>query len=232
MTGLRDEEEGIVKCSNKRWQEISGSKNSNKMIVKWKKADPAIRRIESGIPTPCCYSTEQFISYLIYMLHYGHRLLEFYRQRRFRNLRRKTKIKRKKAYDILCNEISGGRPPDSVVIFYGGGRFSHASPGRPPTPNKHLFQELKRRFPKTRLACERGSSQICSTDGERLKSTKHYSLMQCTELCMTLWSRDVNASRCIRDKNLFFNLTGELSYFPQAHGNYLTQAEIEAVHHQ
>ena len=64
-----------------------------------------------------------------------------YRENKWRRLRWKTRIKRQKAYDILSKELTGGA--QNVVIAYGGGKFHHASRGHPPTPNKHLFDELK-----------------------------------------------------------------------------------------
>ncbi|KAI3656166.1 hypothetical protein MP638_002830, partial [Amoeboaphelidium occidentale] len=59
----------------------------------------------------------------------------------------------------LCGELAAGA--EDVVIAYGGGKFSHNSRGHPPTPNKHLFLELKRRT-RSRLVPEFRTSKLCS----------------------------------------------------------------------
>ncbi|KAI3660869.1 hypothetical protein MP638_006626 [Amoeboaphelidium occidentale] len=94
-------------------------------------------------PTPCCYNTDDYITHLLHVLEYRDEFLGFYRAMRWRRLRWRTRIKRQKAYDTLYKELAAGA--EHVVIAYGGGGFSHNSRGHPPTPNKHLFLELKRR---------------------------------------------------------------------------------------
>ncbi|KAI3660260.1 hypothetical protein MP638_005123 [Amoeboaphelidium occidentale] len=119
--------------------------------------------------TPCCYNTDDYITHLLHVLEYRDEFLGFYRDMRWRRLRWKTRIKRQKAYDTLYKELAAGGL-DNVVIAYGGGKFIHNSRGHPPTPNKHLFLELKRRT-SCRLVPEFRTSKLCSLcDNELVQS--------------------------------------------------------------
>ncbi|KAI3656285.1 hypothetical protein MP638_004687, partial [Amoeboaphelidium occidentale] len=86
-----------VHCSNKEWQEIS-----------------------AGMPSSKVCSEDLFISYLTYELQNFEVLDGFYRSKQWRQLGRKTDIRRQKAYDFVCKRIAGINL-DSVVAFGSAG---------------------------------------------------------------------------------------------------------------
>jgi hypothetical protein len=87
------------------------------------------------------------------------------------------------------------------------------SRGHPPTPNKHLYKELKRRC-RVRLTPEFRTSVTCSKCYERLQDTRYWAIKKCnTTNCLMLWDRDVNAARNIRHVFLYRNSTMEKGLF-------------------
>jgi hypothetical protein len=194
-----------IRCSNARWQEISGNTYAMKKKSTWMKANRRIRGLESNIPSPCSYTTLDVTEHIQYVLKFYQEFHEFYGQLRWRRLRWKTRIKKMKAYDILANQLTGRVA--STVIAYGDGGFSHASRGSPATPNKHLIVELKKRC-RVRLTPEFKTSQLCSLCDERLSNTHFYSIKECKNTCFMLWNRDVNAARNIRRVFLYLNRNG------------------------
>ncbi|KAI3656090.1 hypothetical protein MP638_004512, partial [Amoeboaphelidium occidentale] len=132
-------------------------------------------------------------------------------------LRWKTRIKRQKAYDTLFTELTGGL--DNVVIAYGGGGFSHNSRGHPPTPNKHLFLELKLRT-RYRLVPEFRTSKLCSLCDNELVQYDIWSIRSCNNNnCWTRWNRDINGARNIRRVFLHMNANGGEKPEPFRRGN-------------
>jgi hypothetical protein len=191
----------VLECSNGRWQEISGTRYSTKKNKTWMKNDPLLRTWITLMPTPCCYTSATYNQHLLHFLGMRDLLLGFYRDIKWRRLRWKTRIKRQKAYDTICNELTGGSA--DTVIAYGGGRFHHASRGHAPTPNKHLFEELKRRC-RPRLTPEYRTSVVCSICQHELTQSRIWQVKNC-ENCLTIWNRDVNAARNIRLCFMFKN---------------------------
>ncbi|KAI3657448.1 hypothetical protein MP638_002260 [Amoeboaphelidium occidentale] len=106
----------------------------------------------------------------------------------------------------LLHELAAGA--EDVVIAYGGGGFSHNSRGHPPTPNKHLFLELKRRT-RCRLVPEFRTSKLCSKCDNELVQSDIWTIKSCNNNnCRTRWNRDVNGARNIRRVFLYMNANG------------------------
>ncbi|KAI3656738.1 hypothetical protein MP638_007387 [Amoeboaphelidium occidentale] len=106
----------------------------------------------------------------------------------------------------LLHELAAGA--EDVVIAYGGGGFSHNSRGHPPTPNKHIFLELKRRT-RCRLVPEFRTSKLCSLCDNLLVQSDIWSIKSCNNPnCWTRWNRDVNVARNIRRVALYMNANG------------------------
>jgi Putative transposase DNA-binding domain len=192
---------------------ISGARYSSGKISTWMNNNPEIQGIVRRVPSPCCYTTLDFCDHLRYVLTHYRVLHEFFGQLRWRRLRWKTRIKKMEAYDILADQLTAGAA--STVIAYGGGQFSHASRGSTPTPNKHLFVELKKRC-RVRLTPEFRTSQVCSLCEGYLDDTRFYSLKKCNDICLTLWNRDVNAARNIRHVFVYRNRNGGGRPYPFA----------------
>jgi transposase len=97
---------------------------------------------------------------------------------------------------------------EDFVIAYGGGAFSHNSRGDPPTPNKHLFLELKRRI-RCRLVPEFRTVKLCSLCDNELVQSRFWSIKSCNEEnCWTRWNCDVNGARNIRRIFLHMSANG------------------------
>ena len=123
-----NEDEEVIKCSNERWQEISGTRYASKKGALWLSANANVANLARNMPTPRCSSTGAYRLYLTLFLGNRDELLGFYRELKWRRLRFKTRIKRQQAYDTLCQEIGKG-DKDTVIVF-GNGSFSsrgHAS---------------------------------------------------------------------------------------------------------
>lgn len=189
--------ENVIRCSNGRWKELSGAAYSEKKIALWTEGDPVIL----NVPPSGAYTFDQFQTHWYYVLESLDYMIDFYLPLKWRKLRFDTRITRQKAYDKICNELIGNNP--TTIIAYGGGRFDHASRGRFPTPNKHLFVQLKRRC-RTRLTPEYNTSKLCSNCRHELTATDFYAVKRC-ELCLITWNRDVNAARNIREVFLYRN---------------------------
>ncbi len=201
VNGVKDE---IIACSNREWREISGAKNAEKTVKTWMRSNEDIQQLATNLPTACCITTESYKQHLEYFLQNRDRLHGFYGARRWKRLRWKTMIQRQRAYNEIHARLSKG--DKNTVIAYGGGKFHHASRGHPPTPNKHLFVELKRRC-KARLVDEFRTSKRCSKcHAEADEYKRLWSVKKCTSnLCLTLWNRDVNAARNIRNMFVYRN---------------------------
>jgi hypothetical protein len=84
-------------------------------------------------------------------------IFDFFWQPKWRRLKFKTRITRQKANDQLAKELTKGDP--NTIIICGAGKFDCSSKGHAPTPNCHLFKELKKRC-KVRLVSEYRTSQV------------------------------------------------------------------------
>ena len=126
------------------------------------------------------------------------RILSFYGQKKQKRWRWKSYINKQKTFDKLCNRITGGNP--RTVVAFGDGRFSSTSRGHAPGPVNELYTQLRRRRCRVRKVDEFRTSIVCSLCDSRL-----YGLKVCKDICLTLWNRDVNAGRNIRECFLYMN---------------------------
>ena len=185
----------IIRYSNERWQEESGNRSQLRKHKDWMAEDPHFRTLIYGTPSACCDDGAELDQHLTHVLELLDEITDFYSDMRWRRLKWKTRIKRQRAYDGIYNLLAAGNP--DPVIAYGGGKFNHASRGYAPTPNKHLFVELKRRC-RTRLVNEAYSSRVCSGCNQLMIDTRHWGIKHCIG-CGVIWNRDVNAARNIRE---------------------------------
>ena len=180
--GGRDD---YIEWTNAKWQDQSGTLLANRTARSIKaEGFGLLHAIETQMPTPKCYRWADYAQHLQYFLGSRDFLHGFYEDFRWRKLRRKTFITRQKAYDTVYQELMAGN--ESTVIIYGDGglNFDHASRGNPPTPNKHLYHQLKRRNPdRVRLGSEFRSSITCSLCSHKLYSVgdgpRNYPIKQC-----------------------------------------------------
>lgn len=174
----RDDTE--LKCSNERWQEISGTTDSKKQQRLWNARRPELARVLSSTPSPKVLTADDFSEYLnhIYPHVFGELgLLEYFGAWRWRRLRWKTMIKREQAYHTVINELA---PNASDVVIYGDGRWGGVK-GTAKVPTKELYNRL-RKARETRKLREAYTSQRCSDDFAQLKGLRPWALKRC-ELC-------------------------------------------------
>ncbi|KAI3655524.1 hypothetical protein MP638_004019 [Amoeboaphelidium occidentale] len=124
----------VMKCTNSRWREISGAKHNLQKRSHWMSLNKVLMKTLTNGPSPKCCNTETYNT-----------------PPKKRRLRFKTRITRQKAYDVVSKELAGG--DSNCIIAYGGGKFNSSSKGHAPTPNKHLFVELRKGC-RTRLVPE------------------------------------------------------------------------------
>jgi hypothetical protein len=203
-----DEERDVLNFSSRQWLELSGVTYCNKKHEVWNRGDTLIHSLVLAIPTACCWESSSYNLRLRHYLLYKGAIVSYYRPKRWRRMRWKTRIKRQKAYDSICKTIAGGENPERVVVVYGGASFNPCSRGHPPTPNKHLYKEIKKRF-RSRLINEYNTSKLCSKCDNILVQSDIWSIKSCNNPnCWTRWNRDVNAARNIRRVFLHMNANG------------------------
>ncbi|KAI3657171.1 hypothetical protein MP638_000295 [Amoeboaphelidium occidentale] len=184
--------------------EISGSTHGFQKRRNWNKKNPVLTvQITSG-PSHKVSTTAAYCEYLRHVLSLRDDVLGFYRDPKWRRLRFKTRITRQKAYETLARELTDR--DKNCIVAYGSGGFISTSKGHSPTPNKHLFVELKKRC-RVRLV------------SDQLQQTKFWGIKKCNNHFaegklnrphyLTLWNRDINAARNIRYMFLERNLNGD-----------------------
>ncbi|KAI3661405.1 hypothetical protein MP638_003878 [Amoeboaphelidium occidentale] len=145
---------------------------------------------------------QKFSQYLGVVLENHSHLFHFYGSLKWRQLRRKTDIRRQKAYDVLCKRIAGEKL-DSIVA-YGSAKFSASSRGSPPIPTTRLYKKLLQRNVCVRLVWEHRTSVVCSVCHNDLPKGKKWRVKICPT-CKIYLNRDVNAASNIRQIFLFMN---------------------------
>jgi hypothetical protein len=119
---------------------ISGAKSSKKQRDLWISKRDDIQNVYYGMPSAKVCTVQKFSEYLGVALENHSRLFDFYGSLKWRQLRRKTDIRRQKAYDVLCKRIAGEKL--DFIVAYGSAKFSASSRGSPPIPTTHLYKKL------------------------------------------------------------------------------------------
>ncbi|KAI3656021.1 hypothetical protein MP638_007380 [Amoeboaphelidium occidentale] len=119
-----------------------GAKHGLQKRSHWMSLNKDLMKTLTNGPSPKCCNTETYKTFLKHFFSVRDQALGFFRPAKWRRLRFKTRITRQKAYDVVAKELTGG--DSNCIIAYGGGKFSSSSKGHAPTPNKHLFVELRK----------------------------------------------------------------------------------------
>lgn len=162
-----EEAREFMKCTNSRWREISGAKHGLQKRSHWMSLNKDLMKALTNGPSPKCCNTETYNTFLKHFFSVRDEALGFFRHPKWRRLRFKTRITRQKAYDVVAKELTGG--DSNCIIAYGAGKFNCSSKGHAPTPNKHLFVELRKRC-RTRLVSEYRTSQVCANCNSQLEA--------------------------------------------------------------
>lgn len=160
------------------------------------------------IPTPRCSSSVLLANHISTLGPRLDQMLKFFGSPRQRGLKFYTYGLTQKALITAGNQITLGNP--NTVVAFGDGQFSSTSRGHPPGPVKKLFKFMKANFPNVRKVWEHRTSIVCSRCEGPLTMLKKevWALKICETTCLTIWNRDVNAARNIRQLFLDMNLNG------------------------
>lgn len=89
-----------MKFTNRRWQEMSGTKHGRQKRSHWMSLNKGLMtKLHQG-PSPKCYTTASYNEFLKHFLSLRDEILRFFRDPKWRRLRFKTRITRQKAYDV------------------------------------------------------------------------------------------------------------------------------------
>ena len=126
-------------CS--RWQEASGIKYRTLKTRLWISRKPDLNAALLATPTAKVASSAQFLNHIRHRMQHTAAAQTHFGDRRHRQLRWRSFIKRQQAYSAICKEISGGSK--DTVVAYGDAKFSSSCcKGNPSTPTVSLRTKL------------------------------------------------------------------------------------------
>ncbi|DBA92412.1 TPA: hypothetical protein ACH3X1_015331 [Trebouxia sp. C0004] len=126
-------------CS--RWQEASGIKFRLQKAELWISRKADLNAALLATPTAKVASSAQFLHHIRHRMQHTAAAHTHFGDRRHRQLRWRSFIKRQQAYSAICKEISGGSK--DTVVAYGDAKFSSSCcKGNPSTPTVSLRRKL------------------------------------------------------------------------------------------
>ena len=144
-------------CS--RWQEASGIKHRLRKSELWLSRKPALQAALLDTPTAKVSSTDQFVLHIKHRLQHAPEAIAHFGDRRHRQLRWRSYIKRQQAYAAICKTVSNGRR--DTVVAYGDASFSSSCcKGNPSTPTVSLRRQVGRQC-RVYDTDEFRTSQLC-----------------------------------------------------------------------
>ncbi len=126
-------------CS--RWQEAAGIKYRLLKTELWISRKPGLNAALLATPTAKVASSAQFLHHIRHRMQHTAAAQTHFGDRRHRQLRWRSFIKRQQAYTAICKEITGGSK--ETVVAYGDAKFSSSCcKGNPSTPTVSLQRKL------------------------------------------------------------------------------------------
>ncbi len=126
-------------CS--RWQEAAGIKYRLLKTELWISRKPGLNAALLATPTAKVASSAQFLHHIRHRMQHTAAAQTHFGDRRHRQLRWRSFIKRQQAYTAICKEITGGSK--ETVVAYGDAKFSSSCcKGNPSTPTVSLRRKL------------------------------------------------------------------------------------------
>ncbi|KAI3656438.1 hypothetical protein MP638_007341 [Amoeboaphelidium occidentale] len=169
--------------TGKEWRHMSGITAAKKKRENWLKKRNDIVNANSNVPTSKVSHVSDLHNHFFYLFAHLNLWLDFYGSRQWRQLRKRSSIKRQQAHDLIVNRIIGkterkcylghkgvnakqSRLYNNVFVAFGGGQFSSTSRGHHPIPRRSLINALKQRKIPMRLVDEFRTSMLCSEEEE------------------------------------------------------------------
>ena len=126
-------------CS--RWQEAAGIKYRLHKTKLWISRDAGLNAALLATPTAKVATSAEFLHHVRHRMQHTTAAQTHFGDRRHRQLRWRSFIKRQQAYSAICKEISGGS--SDTVVAYGDAKFSSSCcKGNPSTPTVSLRSQL------------------------------------------------------------------------------------------
>ncbi|DBA83706.1 TPA: hypothetical protein ACH3X1_006244 [Trebouxia sp. C0004] len=134
-----------AELSRRRFKhQVAGGKRHQIRLQKaelWISRKPALDAALKATPTAKVASSAQFLQHIRHRMQHTAAAQAHYNDRRHRQLRWRSFIKRQQAYSAICKTISGGS--SDTVVAYGEAKFSSSCcKGNPSTPTVSLWRKL------------------------------------------------------------------------------------------
>ncbi|DBA74949.1 TPA: hypothetical protein ACH3X1_010296 [Trebouxia sp. C0004] len=127
--------------SSGRWREASGINYRLNKTQLWLSQNCTLKAALEETPSAKVATVEMFTQHINYRMQHEVAALEHFGDRRHRQLRWRTFIKRQQAYSAICRSISAGSK--DTVVAYGDASFSSSCcKGNPSTPTVSLRRNL------------------------------------------------------------------------------------------
>ena len=124
-----------------RWREASGVKYRLHKTTLWLNRDFNLKATLEATPSAKVATVADFSRHVEYRMQYEAAAVDHFGDRRHRQLRWRSFIKRQQAYSHICNAISAGSA--NTVVAYGDASFSSScGKGNPSTPTVSLRRKL------------------------------------------------------------------------------------------
>jgi transposase len=201
--------------TGKEWRRMAGITEAKTKRENWLKKRIDIVNANSNVPTSKVSHVSDLHNHFFYLFAHLNLWFEFFGSRQWRQLRKRSSIKRQQALDLIVNRIIGkaerkcylghkganakqSRSYNNVFVAFGGGQFSSSSRGHHPIPRRSLINALKQRKIPMRLVDEFRTSMLCCKCKEPLPKRGMWHVKRCDN-CNIFWNRDVNAAVNIRE---------------------------------
>ena len=126
--------------SRSRWQEAAGIKYRLHKTNLWLSSRPSLNAALLATPTAKVATSAEFLHHIRHRMQHTAAAQDHFGDRRHKQLRWGSYIKRQQAYSAICKDISGGSR--DTVVAYGDAKFSSCSKGTPSTPTVSLRRQL------------------------------------------------------------------------------------------
>lgn len=141
--GNRRAQYKTLSWSSSRWRKASGIKFRLHKTEMWLSRDPALKAALQEMPSAKVAGTAAFCAHISHRIEHAPAVRDHFGDRRHRQLRWSTFIKRQRAYADICKDITAGK--SSTVVASGDAKFgSSCNKGNLSTPTVSLRRALGR----------------------------------------------------------------------------------------
>lgn len=141
LNGLTRNKYPTLSWSSGRWREASGINHRLHKTELWLGRDDTLKAALESTPSAKVATVALFSQHIEHRMQYEAAAVDHFGDRRHRQLRWRTFIRRQQAYTAICQSISAGSK--DTVVAYGDASFSSSCcKGNPSTPTVSLRRNL------------------------------------------------------------------------------------------